>query len=120
MYCKPIKHFSTELFFRNQDGGVPEEAGSELLRLIQSYHLYVPGADCTTAEGSDMTSSLIAQHDFRTSPMFNFQRLQEVVAEAFIAGKPFIQEPKCIRKIFRYRSKVGSDDQSDLLKSTAG
>ncbi|XP_065828093.1 uncharacterized protein [Oscarella lobularis] len=112
-------------YLRNQDGGVPEEAGAELLRLIQSYHLYAPGAginvDSKLAGKADMmTASLIAQYDFRASSMFNFERLQQAVVETFIAGKPKIEEPTCMRKVFRYRSKVGSDGHSDPLKSSTG
>ena len=104
---------------------MPEEAGAELLRLIQSYHLYAPGAginvDSKLAGKADMmTASLIAQYDFRASSMFNFERLQQAVVETFIAGKPKIEEPTCMRKVFRYRSKVGSDGHSDPLKSSTG
>eukprot|EP00118_Oscarella_pearsei_P023946 m.294339 g.294339 ORF g.294339 m.294339 type:complete len:5643 (+) comp40744_c0_seq7:98-17026(+) len=111
-------------YLRAQDDGIPKETGGELLRLIQSQHLYVPGAgitvDCRDAGGSDMTASLISQYDFRASSMFNFHRLQQAIIEAYIAGKPLIEDPKCIRKVFRYRSEVRQGRHLEGLKSSSG
>ena len=85
-------------------GGTCNDYGADLLTIIHSNYLYVPGIGIernVTAE-----SSTSGRDRKIKASVFDFYRIQQSVIETFIAGKPKIADPAGIRGAIFFREKL--------------